>query len=113
MKIDISKADKAAVLAALYNASRPQGLGFLKAIPGDMSLDQAREALGYGDDLREFSDSKIQGFPRPGYFDYLHGRPLKIDLSKDVFDTWLYDRDNRDALGVLKDAGLDVSEVAE
>jgi hypothetical protein len=31
--IDISKLDKAAVLAALYNNSKPQGLGFLQATP--------------------------------------------------------------------------------
>ena len=29
-----------------------------------------------------------------GYFDYLNGRVMKIDLSEDMLDPWLYDRDN-------------------
>ena len=28
------------------------------------------------------------------YFDYLYGRVMKVDLSKDTFDPFLYDRDN-------------------
>ena len=36
-KIDISGLDKADVLAALYNNSRPLGLGFLHATPEDMT----------------------------------------------------------------------------
>lgn len=28
------------------------------------------------------------------YFDYLKGRVMKIDLSKNELDPWLYDRDN-------------------
>ena len=28
------------------------------------------------------------------YVDYLHGRPLKLDFSRDEFRTDLYDRDN-------------------
>jgi hypothetical protein len=28
------------------------------------------------------------------YFDYLKGRVMKIDLSGEMMDTWLYDRDN-------------------
>lgn len=28
------------------------------------------------------------------YFDYVNGRPLKVDLSGDEFDPYLYDRDN-------------------
>jgi hypothetical protein len=27
-------------------------------------------------------------------FDYIEGRSVKVDLSGDVFDPWLYDRDN-------------------
>jgi sarcosine oxidase delta subunit len=27
-------------------------------------------------------------------FDYLRGRVMKVDLSEDEFDDWLYDRDN-------------------
>ena len=74
--IDISGLDKAEVLAALYNASCPQGLGFLNASPGDMSVEQARELLKQGD-----------------YFDYLHGRVMKVCLRGDLLDPCLYDRD--------------------
>jgi hypothetical protein len=80
--ISIKGLDKAAVLAALYNASRVQGIGFLAARPGDMTIDQARVEL--------VSSSSIHGFM---YFDYLHGRVMKVDLSKDEFDEGLYDRD--------------------
>lgn len=45
MFIDISKADKAAVLAALYNASRAQGMGVFREVAGPMTVEQAREAM--------------------------------------------------------------------
>jgi len=77
--MSISKLDKAEVLAALYNASRPQGMGFLQADPNDMAVEEARELLA-------------QAGPRP-YFDYLKGRVMKIDLSSDELRTGLYNRD--------------------
>lgn len=77
MKIDISKKDKAEVLAALYNASRPLGLGFLHFDPTPMTVEEARELLS------ETTD-----------FDYLKGRVMKVDLSGEELETWLYDRDN-------------------
>ena len=75
--IDLKGLDKAEVLAKLYNASKPQGLGFLHATPDDMSVDSARELL--------------EEYTR---FDYLHGRVMKINLSGDELDPRLYDRDN-------------------
>lgn len=74
--IDISKKDKAAVLAALYNNSRPQGLGMLHYDPKDMTREEAAELL-----------------EQDGRFDYLKGRVLKIDLRGDTFNPFLYDRD--------------------
>ena len=56
MTIDISKKDKAEVLAALYNASHPQGLGILHYDPTPMSAHEAREFLA-----------------QTTYFDYLKG----------------------------------------
>jgi hypothetical protein len=76
--IDISNLDKAKVLVALYNAARPQGLGFLHYTPEDMTYEQAVSILGSGHT----------------YFDYLQGRVMKADLSGDSFDPYLYDRDN-------------------
>lgn len=75
--IDIKGLDKAEVLLALYNGSHCQGLGFLQALD-TYTLEDAKR------DLKESID---------GYFDYLHGRVLKVDLSGDSFDSWLYDRD--------------------
>lgn len=75
-KMDIKGMDKAEILAKLYNGSKPQGMGFLQASPEDMSIEQARELL------------KDQT-----YFDYLHGRVMKIDLSTDDLRTNLYNRD--------------------
>ena len=74
--LNITGIDKADLLAALYNNSRTQGLGFLSAKPGNMTRDEAAELL--------------KETPR---FDYLHGRVMKVNLSKDEFDPWLYDRD--------------------
>ena len=77
--MNIANLNKAAVLAALYNGSRQQGMGFMHA-RGDegMTVEQAQAEID------------AQGT----YFDYLHGRVLKIDLSTDDLYTGLYNRDN-------------------
>lgn len=80
-QINLVGIDKAVVLAALYNASKPQGMGFLHYDPRPMSVEEAQELLG------EIS-----------YFDYLKGRVMKIDLSGDTLDTWGYDRDNGEGM---------------
>lgn len=73
--INIKHADKAEVLAALYNNSRPLGLGFLHYDPAPMSAAEATQHLA-------------------GYVDYLKGRVMKVKLSGDVLDPRGYDRDN-------------------
>lgn len=76
--IDISKLDKAEVLITLYNNSKQQGMGFLNPNGRNLlSKEEATELL------------KTQT-----YFDYLNGRVMKIDLSQDKLNEWLYDRDN-------------------
>ena len=75
--ISLEGIDKAAVLAALYNASRAQGMGFLHYAPEPMTVEQAAELL-----------------KTHTYFDYLQGRVMKIDLGRDELRTALYDRDN-------------------
>ncbi|MBO5477301.1 MAG: hypothetical protein J6A15_06070 [Clostridia bacterium] len=77
MKIDISKKKKSEVLAALYNKSHPQGMGFLHYDPKPMTVEEAEQLL-----------------KTETYFDYLKGRVMKINLEGDVLDTWGYDRDN-------------------
>lgn len=75
--VDIRGLNKAEVLAALYNNSKPQGFGFLHD-PKPMSVKEAKKILKQQTD-----------------FDYLKGRVLKVNLSSDdEFEEWLYDRDN-------------------
>lgn len=76
--IDIKNINKAEVLAKLYNAARPHGMGFIHFDPKCMSIEEAQSAL----------DSGLT------YFDYVKGRVLKIDLSGNELDPWLYDRCN-------------------
>jgi hypothetical protein len=78
-QVDISNKDKAEVLAALYNNSHPQGMGFLHYNPENMSVEEARKLL---------EETQV--------FDYLQGRVLKINLSGTILNTWLYNRDNGD-----------------
>lgn len=78
--IDITGLDKAAVLAALYNSAKPQGMGFLQYNPQPMTVEEARKAFG----------NESAGW----YFDYLRGRVMKVDLGKDIINVRNYDRDN-------------------
>lgn len=78
--IDISKLNKAEVLAALYNASKQQGMGFL----------HARGSIGM---TVEEAKAELETNPQ-GYFDYLHGRVMKSDIIGDQYDPWGFDRDN-------------------
>lgn len=78
--IDISKLDKGEVLAALYNNSKPQGMGFLHYTPKDMTKEEAQNLLS-------------ERAPRP-YFDYLKGRVMKVEIYGDSLHVELYDRDN-------------------
>lgn len=75
--ISLEGLDKAEVLAALYNASKPQGMGFLHYDPEPMGTEEARSLL----------EDRT-------YFGYLKGRVMKIDLGGDTLDTRGYDRDN-------------------
>jgi len=99
-KISLEGLDKAAVLAALYNASRPQGMGFLHYDPLPMTTEQAQEFLDGGH----------------AYFDYLKGRVMKVDLSNNELDPYLYDRDNGDgaaarAIVALRRGGENAPEI--
>ena len=76
--ISLKNRNKAEVLAKLYNASRPLGLGILHYNAADMTTEEAQEILDSGQT----------------YFDYLRGRVMKISLKGDELDPRLYDRDN-------------------
>lgn len=77
--IDIRGIDKATLVAALFNNSKPVGLGFFAAKSNTkMTAEDAQKYLDKGQT----------------YFDYLEGRVMKIDVSGDEMDPWGYDRDN-------------------
>lgn len=88
-EINLKGLDKAAVLAALFNASKPQGLGFLHYNGEAMTVERARELLKHTTD-----------------FDYLEGRVMKINLSGDTLNPWLYDRDNGEGAAAAAIASL-------
>ena len=75
--IDISSYNKGEVLAALYNNSKPLGMGFLHFDPKPMTIRE-------GNAILETQTA----------FDYHKGRVMKVDLSEDQLDERLYDRDN-------------------
>ena len=75
--IDLTDVNKAEVLSALYNKSKPLGMGLMHYTPQDMTVLEAERLL---------LDNT--------YFDYVKGRVMKIDLSGNFLDPYLYDRDN-------------------
>lgn len=76
--ISIKGLNKAEVLKELYNNSKVQGLGFLQATGKEMTTQEAQDLL-----------------KQTTYFNYLHGKVMKVDLSSDEeFEERLYDRDN-------------------
>ena len=90
--MNISGLNTAAVLAALYNGSHQKGMGFLNLDgESDMTEEQARV--------------EIAGNKRM-YFDYLHGRVMKIDLSDQDVYTALYNRENGDGAAEIIIRGL-------
>ena len=94
---NIAGLNKAAVLAALYNAASPRGKGFLQHENNEpMTEEEAVEYLFEGDDNnRMFGDSVNEiGGQNRFRFDYLKGRPLKVDISGNHVDTTFYNRDN-------------------
>jgi hypothetical protein len=79
--MDITGISKPALLAALFNASKQQGLGFMDvrgAAP--MTVEDAGQVI------------EQDGM----HFDYLRGRVMKIDIEGDALNPRLYDRDNGD-----------------
>lgn len=78
--VDITGLDKAEVLAALYNNSRPLGMGHLHFVPGNLPIEEARALI------------EQRGIALN--YEYLKGRVMKVDLTGDELDPRLYDRDN-------------------
>lgn len=95
--INITEINKALVLQALYNASKVQGLGFLQATGKGMTIQEAEDVIKLNPRLE---------------FDYLFGKVMKVNLSTNVLNPYLYDRDNGPdgALRALQNAGLKVTK---
>ena len=80
-EVDITGIDKAKLLMELYNNADLQGMGYLIGITKSrfiMTKEQADELVASGN-----LD-----------FDYLQGRSMKINLSGNIINATLYNRDN-------------------
>ena len=86
MILPIKKANKAEILAALYNNSKPFGLGELQFDPTPMTTEQAATII-----KNDGADSDLMHANTGMKFDYVKGRNMKVDLSKDTFNTGAYD----------------------
>ena len=105
--VDISGLSKGAVLAALYNASKPLGMGMLHFDPAEMTEEDANalierltggklQAQYMGDADAGTSDTHAFGGASQTklYFDYVKGRVMKVDITGDELNPWGFDRDN-------------------
>ncbi len=77
MKVNIKGMNKAHLLCMLYNNKTFLGMGAFQYRPGPLTMAEAASLLTHS-----------------ASFDYLYGRPLKIDLSGDELDLTLYNRDD-------------------
>lgn len=76
--IDITGINKTKLLIALYAGANPQGMGYLQYDPAPMTEQEAAALME----------------AQHGRFDYVKGRVLKVNLSRDTLSPYLYDRDN-------------------
>jgi len=89
--MNISHLPKPKVLAALFNAAKPLGLGI---------IHYKKEHVMGEEEASEMLESQA-------YFDYVEGRLMKVNLSVDELDTSNYNRDNgansaEDAINSIK-----------
>lgn len=80
-EISMEGLDKADVLAALYNASKPSLLGLRNYDIKPMTREEAAALL---------TERRHRGC----YFDYIKGRVMKVCLGYPSFDPQFYNRDN-------------------
>ena len=106
--VSIIGLDKRAVLAALYNRAITGGMGFMHYNPTPMTVEQAGEILRSFDRITKkilFWEIEKRPANKYIYFDYLGGRPMKVDLTSDEeFDAWQYDRPDYNGEGAAEDA---------
>lgn len=87
--IDISNKDRNEVLAALYNASTPIGMGFMQYNP--MTWTKEIAAMYFEQFGKPNRDGNIT-------FDYVMGRPLKCTFSDSLVYVAGYNNDNEPGL---------------
>lgn len=87
--IVVGDSDRAVILAALYNGVHYQHKYFSGTLGHVMTADEAREIL-----------------KSRSYFDYLNGRPMKVDLSRDTLNLAGYNFNNGSGRGprVIREA---------
>lgn len=87
--IDISNKDRNAVLAALYNASTPYGMGFVEYNPMSWSKEMAKMYFEhYGEPNNEGGIS----------FKYILGRPVNVYFIDNLVYVAAYNADNEQGL---------------
>jgi hypothetical protein len=82
--IGIKDADKAEVLMHLYNYADMSGAN-PNPIVQDLQRALPRMSLEHARAIRP---------DHPQGFDYIGAKSVKVNLSGDEFDAWMYDRDN-------------------
>jgi hypothetical protein len=93
MEVDIKDLDKVKVLQALYNAKAAMGMGMLHYNPEPMTKEDAEKAIEF------HAYPADETGPESCYFDYVAGRPLKVDIAGDTVSMRLYDRDGGEGMG--------------
>lgn len=83
-EINIAGIDKSALLQALHAKSKALGMSRMHD-KGNLTLQQCQEILSRCPVI----DGKVFM-----YFDYLAGRVMKVNISEETLDPYLYDRDN-------------------
>ena len=120
--VSIKGLDKAEVLAALYNRAITGGMGFMQYNPTPMTVEQAREIFRYYFErvtvTKKFLFWKWEIEKRPAakyiYFNYLGGRPMKVDLTSDEeFDASRYDDPDYNGEGAAEDAIKSLRETGD
>jgi hypothetical protein len=115
--VDTTGLEREAVLATLYNAASPRGMGFSHYDPRPMDIVWARRVIEErGNDLRHVLHKLAPerfGIPEPRttlVFDYVYGRPLKVRLTDPNVEVTYFDEIHAEGLagtviGILRDTG--------
>ena len=93
-EIDVKDIPPGKLLAALYNNGRALGMGILQSRDGAMTEAEADALISGETNTTDYPDGGPKSDGKKRYFDYLHGRPMKIEVGGDTVRPGLYDRDN-------------------